>query len=47
MRTPNKADRNIKKLAVLVPNTVTETVDENGVVVRVIDKNVLRSLCCK
>ena len=41
MQTPNKADENFKKLAALFPNAVTETVDENGVVVRAIDKDVL------
>ena len=30
MHTPNKADENFKKLAVLFPNAVTETIDENG-----------------
>ena len=41
MQTPNRADENFKKLAALFPNAVTETVDENGVVVRAIDKDVL------
>ena len=41
MHTPNKADENFKKLAALFPNAVTETVDENGAVVRAIDKDVL------
>lgn len=41
MQTPNRADDNFKKLAALFPNAVTETVDENGVVVRAIDKDVL------
>lgn len=41
MRTPNKADENFKKLAALFPNAVTETIDENGEVVRAIDKDVL------
>lgn len=41
MQTPNWADENFKKLAALFPNAVTETVDENGVVVRAIDKDVL------
>ena len=39
MHTPNKADENFKKLAELFPNAVTETIDENGEVVRAIDKN--------
>lgn len=41
MHTPNKADENFKKLAEMFPNAVTETIDENGEVVRVIDKDVL------
>ena len=41
MHTPNKADENFKKLAALFPNAVTETIDENGAVVRAIDKDVL------
>ena len=41
MHTPNKADENFRKLAALFPNAVTETIDENGVVVRAIDKDVL------
>ena len=41
MHTPNRADENFKKLAALFPNAVTETIDENGVVMRAIDKDVL------
>lgn len=41
LHTPNKADENYKKLAALFPNAVTETIDENGEVVRAIDKDVL------
>ena len=41
MHTPNKADENYKKLAALFPNAVTEMIDENGEVVRAIDKDVL------
>ena len=41
MQTANKADENFKKLAVMFPNAVTETIDENGEVVRAIDKDVL------
>lgn len=41
MHTPNKADENFRKLAELFPCAVTETIDENGVVVRAIDKDVL------
>lgn len=41
MQTANKADENFKKLAEMFPNAVTETVNENGEVVRAIDKDVL------
>ncbi|MCD7771663.1 MAG: site-specific DNA-methyltransferase [Oscillospiraceae bacterium] len=42
LHTPNIADENYRKLAELFPNAVTETVDENGKVVRAIDADVLR-----
>ena len=41
MQTANKADENFRKLAELFPNAVTETIDENGDVVRAIDKDIL------
>ena len=41
MQTANKADENFKKLAEMFPNAVTETINENGEVVRAIDKDVL------
>ena len=41
MQTANKADENFKKLAAMFPNAVTETTNENGEVVRAIDKDVL------
>ena len=41
MQTANKADENFKKLAAMFPNAVTETINENGEVVRAIDKDVL------
>lgn len=41
MQTANKADENYQKLAAMFPNAVTETIDENGEVVRAIDKDVL------
>ena len=41
MQTANKADENYRKLAELFPNAVTETIDENGEVVRAIEKDVL------
>lgn len=41
MHTPNKADENFRKLAELFPNAVTETKNEQGEVVRAIDKDVL------
>ena len=48
MQTANKADENFKKLAALFPNAVTETINENGEVVRAIDKDVLmQEISCK
>ena len=41
MQTANKADENFRILSELFPNAVTETIDENGDVVRAIDKDVL------
>ena len=41
MQTTNLANANFKKLAELFPNAVTETINENGEVVRAIDKDVL------
>lgn len=42
MHTPNLADENFKKLSAMFPNAVTETINENGEVVRAIDADVLR-----
>lgn len=48
MQTVNKADENYKKLTEMFPNAVTETIDENGEVVRAIDKDVLmQEISCK
>lgn len=48
MQTINKADENFKKLSEMFPNAVTETIDENGEVVRAIDKDVLmQEISCK
>lgn len=41
MQTANKADENFRKLAAMFPNAVTETINENGEVVRAIDKDML------
>ena len=41
MHTPSVADENFTTLAKLFPNAVTETIDENGEVVRAIDADVL------
>lgn len=41
MHTPDLAEENYKKLAALFPDAVTETVDENGNVIRAIDKDIL------
>lgn len=42
MQTANMADENFKKLVALFPNAVTETINEEGKVVRAIDADVLR-----
>ena len=42
MHTPDLAEENFRKLAALFPNAVTETINENGEVVRAIDADVLR-----
>ena len=42
MHTSDIADENYKKLAELFPNAVTESIDEDGNVVRSIDKDVLQ-----
>lgn len=48
MQTANKADENFKKLATMFPDAVTETINENGEVVRAIDKDVLmQEISCK
>ena len=48
MQTSNKADENFKKLVEMFPNAVTETIDENGELVRAIDKDVLmQEISCK
>lgn len=48
MQTANKADENYKKLAAMFPNAVTETIDENGEVIRAIDKDVMmQEISCK
>lgn len=48
MHTLNKADENFKKLSELFPNAITETIDENGEIVRAIDKDVLmQEISCK
>jgi adenine-specific DNA-methyltransferase len=41
MHTPDRAEENFRKLTALFPNAVTESLDENGKVVRAIDKDVL------
>ena len=41
MQTSNMADENFKKLVEIFPNIVTETIDENGNVVRAINKEML------
>ena len=48
MQTSNIADQNFEILSRMFPNAVTETIDENGEVVRAIDADVLRQeISCK
>ena len=42
MQTENLADKNFEMLSKMFPNAVTETIDDNGEVVRAIDADVLR-----
>ncbi len=42
MHTPDLAEENFRKLAAMFPNAVTETINEDGEVVRAIDVDVLR-----
>ncbi len=42
MQTPDLAEENFRKLSEMFPNAVTETINENGEVVRAIDADVLR-----
>ena len=48
MHTKNLADENFEILSKMFPNAITETIDENGEVVRAIDADVLRQeISCK
>ncbi len=48
MQTANRADENFARLAAMFPNAVTETIDENGEVVRAIDKDILmQEISCR
>ena len=42
MQTKDIASENFQKLAAMFPNAITETIDENGEVVRAVDADVLR-----
>ena len=41
MQTKNLADEKFEKLKELFPNAITESIDENGNLVRAIDKDIL------
>ena len=41
MKTRSISDENFARLSALFPNAITETVDENGQVIRAIDKDIL------
>ncbi len=48
MHTSNTADDNFVALSKLFPNAITETVDENGEIVRAVDADILRQeISCK
>jgi adenine-specific DNA-methyltransferase len=48
MHTTNRANDNYEKLTQLFPNAITETIDENGNVIRAIDKDILmQEISCK
>lgn len=48
MHTQNKVNENFKKLIEMFPNAVTESIDENGDIVRSIDKDILmQEINCK
>ena len=48
MKTTNIADKNFETLSKMFPNAITETIDENGKIVRAIDADVLRQeISCK
>ncbi len=48
MQTANKADENFRKLEEMFPNAVTEAINEDGKVIRAIDKDVLmQEISCK
>lgn len=42
MQSPNLVDANIEKIAELFPNCITEAKDENGILRRVVDFDLLR-----
>lgn len=42
MHTPDLAEENFRRLAALFPNAITETINENGEVVRAVDADILR-----
>jgi len=42
LRTPDLSKRHFDALAALFPNALTETIDENGVLVRAVDANLLQ-----
>ena len=46
MQTENEADENYRKLVELFPNAVTETIDENGKVVRQRGKGIVPHSSC-
>ena len=42
MHTPDIAEENFKKLSAMFPNAITESINENGEIVRTIDADILQ-----
>lgn len=47
MQTPDLIDKNIEQIGVLFPNVITETRDENGVVKKAVDFDLLKQVLSK
>ena len=47
MQTPDLTDKNIKQIAALFPNVITETKDENGNLIKAVDFDLLKQVLSK